>query len=315
MDGASERQVFRHVTLPSIRPLLMILTFLSIIWDFKVFTQVYAMRQGGPDGQTVTLSVYSYIKGISESHYDIAAAVSMVMVMLLLVVLIPYIRGMIQVAGGSVSRIARRALVNAVGLDRRAPLRLPGLLDGASARSSRRTTSRPMCRSSCRADAGQLRQRDLAPHFTDYLRQQRPGDLRDARARARRWFPRRGHGCPAGPRPEAVSCSWSRSLRWRRSRPCSFLSSWSCATADRQPADLARHHLLHLHAAVHDLVAARVHRRNPGRPRGGGHGRRRVPLRRLRPRHAAAARGPAWSRLRPSASSRPGTSSSTHTRS
>lgn len=96
VDGASERQVFRHVTLPSLRPLLMMLTFLSVIWDFKVYTQVYAMRQGGPDGQTVTLSVYSYITGISQSHYDIAAAVSMVMVALLLLVLIPYIRTMIR---------------------------------------------------------------------------------------------------------------------------------------------------------------------------------------------------------------------------
>jgi len=48
VDGASEGQLFRHITLPAIRPLLMILTFLSIIWDFKVFTQIYTMLQGGP---------------------------------------------------------------------------------------------------------------------------------------------------------------------------------------------------------------------------------------------------------------------------
>ncbi len=96
VDGASERQVFRHVTLPSLRPLLLMLTFLSIIWDFKVYTQVYAMRQGGPDGQTVTLSVYSYIIGKSQSHYDIGAAVAMIMVALLLIVLIPYVRTMIR---------------------------------------------------------------------------------------------------------------------------------------------------------------------------------------------------------------------------
>jgi N,N'-diacetylchitobiose transport system permease protein len=94
VDGASERQLFWHITLPAIRPLLMILTFLSIIWDFKVFTQIYTMLQGGPDGETVTLSIYAYIKGLSESRYGIAAAVSVVMVMLLMVVLIPYIRSM-----------------------------------------------------------------------------------------------------------------------------------------------------------------------------------------------------------------------------
>jgi N,N'-diacetylchitobiose transport system permease protein len=94
VDGASERQLFQHITLPAVRPLLMILAFLSIIWDFKVFTQVYTMLHGGPDGQTVTLSIYAYIQGVSESRYGTAAAISVVMVMLLLVVLIPYIRSM-----------------------------------------------------------------------------------------------------------------------------------------------------------------------------------------------------------------------------
>ena len=96
VDGASERQIFRYVTLPAIRPLLMVLTFLSIIWDFKVFTQVWTMGQGGPDGSTVTLSIYAYITGLSRSQFGIAAAVSVVMVMLLLLVLIPYIQRMLH---------------------------------------------------------------------------------------------------------------------------------------------------------------------------------------------------------------------------
>jgi N,N'-diacetylchitobiose transport system permease protein len=94
VDGASERQVFWHITLPSIRPLLMVLTFLSVIWDFKVFTQIYTMLQGGPDGQTVTLSIDAYIKGLSQRQFGIAAAVSVVMILLLLFVLVPYIRRM-----------------------------------------------------------------------------------------------------------------------------------------------------------------------------------------------------------------------------
>ena len=82
--------------LPAIRPLLLVLTFLSIIWDFKVFTQVWTMAQGGPDGATVTLSIYAYITGLSRSQFGIAAAVSVVMVMLLLLVLIPYLNRMLK---------------------------------------------------------------------------------------------------------------------------------------------------------------------------------------------------------------------------
>jgi N,N'-diacetylchitobiose transport system permease protein len=96
VDGASERQIFRHIILPALSPLLMMLIFLSVIWDFKVFTQIYAMAQGGPDQQTMTLSVYAYVVGISDGKYGYAAAASVVMMLLLLVVLIPYIRRMIK---------------------------------------------------------------------------------------------------------------------------------------------------------------------------------------------------------------------------
>ena len=96
VDGANERQIFRYVTLPAIRPLIMVLAFLSIIWDFKVFTQVWTIRQGGPDGETTTLSLFAYITGVSRSQFGVASAVSVLMVLLLLAVLIPYIRSMLR---------------------------------------------------------------------------------------------------------------------------------------------------------------------------------------------------------------------------
>jgi N,N'-diacetylchitobiose transport system permease protein len=96
VDGGSERQVFRYVTLPALAPLLLMLAFLSVIWDFKVFTQVWTMRQGGPDGQTVTLSIFTYITGLSQRQFGIASAISVVRVLLLLIVLIPYIRRMLR---------------------------------------------------------------------------------------------------------------------------------------------------------------------------------------------------------------------------
>jgi N,N'-diacetylchitobiose transport system permease protein len=95
VDGGNERQIFRHITLPALAPLLMMLIFLSVIWDFKVFTQIYAMSINAPDN-TMTLSVYAYVIGISEQHYGYAAAASVVMMLLLLVVLVPYIRRMIK---------------------------------------------------------------------------------------------------------------------------------------------------------------------------------------------------------------------------
>ena len=96
VDGASEIGIFRRITLPSILPLVFILTFLSAIWDFKVFTQIWTVRQGGPDGQTVTLAISAYLKGIAQAQYGVASAIAVVMVLILTVLLIPYLRTMLR---------------------------------------------------------------------------------------------------------------------------------------------------------------------------------------------------------------------------
>jgi N,N'-diacetylchitobiose transport system permease protein len=96
VDGAGEREIFSHITLPALRPLLMMLIFLSVIWDFKVFTQIYAIRGGGPDNETITLSLYSQQLGINQHQFGVAAAAAVIMMMLLLLVLVPYIRRMVK---------------------------------------------------------------------------------------------------------------------------------------------------------------------------------------------------------------------------
>jgi len=97
VDGAGPWRVFRSLIVPALKPLFMITAFLSIIWDFKVFTQVWLVRQGGPDRQTVTLALYAYQKGIATSQFGRAAAISVVMVVLLLGALVFYIRQMLRV--------------------------------------------------------------------------------------------------------------------------------------------------------------------------------------------------------------------------
>jgi N,N'-diacetylchitobiose transport system permease protein len=96
VDGASDVAIFRRITLPSILPLVLILTFLSAIWDFKVFTQIWTVRQGGPDGQTVTLAISAYLKGITQAQYGVASAIAVVMIVILTLVVIPYLRTMLR---------------------------------------------------------------------------------------------------------------------------------------------------------------------------------------------------------------------------
>ena len=52
-----------HVTLPFLRPLLVILTTLSVIWDFGVFNQIWFMRNGHPEPGYQTIGIFMYAKG------------------------------------------------------------------------------------------------------------------------------------------------------------------------------------------------------------------------------------------------------------
>ncbi|WP_407924446.1 carbohydrate ABC transporter permease [Actinokineospora pegani] len=96
IDGASPWQAFRAVSWPSLRPMLTLVAFLSVLWDFKVFTQVWAIRQGGPDGSSTTLPVLLYLKGISGSHFGVAAAVAVLMLVVLVAVTWRYLRLLVR---------------------------------------------------------------------------------------------------------------------------------------------------------------------------------------------------------------------------
>ena len=81
LDGAGFRDIFRYVAFPALKPILLILTSLSVIWDFRVFTQIYVLqRAGGITRDTNLLGVYAYRISIGENRFDIGAAVAVVMV-------------------------------------------------------------------------------------------------------------------------------------------------------------------------------------------------------------------------------------------
>ncbi|MGW4130916.1 carbohydrate ABC transporter permease [Amycolatopsis japonica] len=86
LDGANGWQTFRSVTWTALRPLVNVVTFLSLLWDFKVFTQVWAIRQGGPDGGSTTLPVLQFLEGIATSHFGIASAISVIVTLMLVAI-------------------------------------------------------------------------------------------------------------------------------------------------------------------------------------------------------------------------------------
>lgn len=97
IDGAGPLRVFRDVTLPVLKPILLILTSLSIIWDFGVFTQPYLLIGASHvDKSNYLMGVYVFIEGYAHSDFGRGAAISLLMLLMVGVLSVPYVRAMVR---------------------------------------------------------------------------------------------------------------------------------------------------------------------------------------------------------------------------
>jgi N,N'-diacetylchitobiose transport system permease protein len=95
LDGATPFQRLRAVAYPMLKPIILILTALSVLWDFRVFTQIYVLqRAGGISRETNLLGVYAYQISIGQNQFGVGAAVAIVMVLITLVLTFFYLRSM-----------------------------------------------------------------------------------------------------------------------------------------------------------------------------------------------------------------------------
>jgi len=95
VDGATVVQRFRHVTLPGIRNIVMIVLLLSTIWTFNDFTIIYILTKGGPGGATQVLPVLTYEIAFGAQRLGEAIAVALYMLpamALVIIVLSNYMR-------------------------------------------------------------------------------------------------------------------------------------------------------------------------------------------------------------------------------
>ena len=98
VDGAGAWMKFRDITLPILRPILLILTSLSIIWDFGVFTQPYLLiGQSKITPGNFLMSIYLFEEGYFKSDYGRGAAISLLMLVIVGVLSIVYVRRMVRI--------------------------------------------------------------------------------------------------------------------------------------------------------------------------------------------------------------------------
>ncbi|MGC4175637.1 carbohydrate ABC transporter permease [Demequina sp.] len=87
LDGASGSQRLRLVILPIIRPVMSIVLLLQIIWDLRVFTQITILQDAGSSASEFDLlGTYIYKLGTGSQHFGMAAAASVVVLIITLVV-------------------------------------------------------------------------------------------------------------------------------------------------------------------------------------------------------------------------------------
>ncbi|MGN6610964.1 MAG: carbohydrate ABC transporter permease [Angustibacter sp.] len=97
LDGATARQRFRHITYGLLRPVVLILTMLQVIWDLRVFTQIFALQDaGGITAQTSTIGVYIYQVGVAQGRFDTGSAIAVILVVIMLTVSFVYVRQVVR---------------------------------------------------------------------------------------------------------------------------------------------------------------------------------------------------------------------------
>ena len=98
IDGARSWRVFKDVTMPVLTPILLILTSLSILWDFGVFTQPYLLIGAGDlTPSNYLMGIYLFKEGYGLTDFGRGAAISILMLGIVAAMSVVYVRRMLRV--------------------------------------------------------------------------------------------------------------------------------------------------------------------------------------------------------------------------
>jgi multiple sugar transport system permease protein len=98
VDGATTWQRFRTITLPQLRPVIVAITTLDLIWNFNSFGLVYVLTGGGPGHNTELPMLFAYNEAFKYGEFGYASALGDAMVVVIAAVLIVYLWGRLKEA-------------------------------------------------------------------------------------------------------------------------------------------------------------------------------------------------------------------------
>jgi multiple sugar transport system permease protein len=92
VDGASVTQRFWHITVPMLRPIIVVATATRIVWTFNYADLIFVMTSGGPANATQITSTYTLMQAYSNLDFGYAATLSVVLLLIMLGFTMFYLR-------------------------------------------------------------------------------------------------------------------------------------------------------------------------------------------------------------------------------
>lgn len=92
IDGASNWQIFRYITLPLIRPILLVGVLIRMIDTYKIFAYVTIMTEGGPASSTRVLSYHAYDIMFTNLHWGTGGALSLIILFTIILICTVYMK-------------------------------------------------------------------------------------------------------------------------------------------------------------------------------------------------------------------------------
>ncbi|WP_325176805.1 carbohydrate ABC transporter permease [Paenibacillus alkalitolerans] len=85
IDGANRYQVIWHVTIPLLKPFVLLCSLLSVMAAIRVFDEVYVMTGGGPANSSMVTGLYTYNKAFKDFDFGYAAAIGLIVALIVFV--------------------------------------------------------------------------------------------------------------------------------------------------------------------------------------------------------------------------------------
>ena len=92
LDGATGWKSFIHITIPQLKPILISIAMLDVIWTIQSFNVIWMLTGGGPLNSTETLSIYIYKLAFQSSQYGLASAAAVLVLIVCVILAIFYVR-------------------------------------------------------------------------------------------------------------------------------------------------------------------------------------------------------------------------------